>query len=925
MCVSLINKSYCLNRKNLKSCRQPLTRCGTIFFDRPIANQNSMQNSIVIENSPSFRETPQLKLNPISCIDLTDNNNNNKKHEESCSEDDLDPENSKLLLNLHGNKDFQPKKASEFSKTSIRTRVHTVFERGQANFENTPTGEGDMAMFSSQKKPETGLFSILFKQKYKTWMQDFSPQISVDKSSQSDLTKINLNGSSPRKDSQEHMREVAAVHNEDGFIDFFSDINLSGHVSEHSNHRSPLLKLKPAYDFGHLNVNVCDSVKSSLSSSKIVGHTESVERGKTHSEGLLQRFATGEELATLGIRAPQKIGTNDLNNKTPKFLLEDSILLSDNNEKHSPFERSSLGVANLESKPLYSENPVEKTMSIPEITIPVRGEKPHINLKNTPYFHERTTQFLLAGRTPLINNEKSPNGNGLSPRDFSQIQENKQFLDEEFQRRKVKNRTVLIDNPPTILKTAAKMRRSIRCEKKDVIRRNDEAIKQCIELEEKLREIFELDFSKSSIRTLELAIKLLAELKCVIMNPMQIKQSYEYYEILEILDFVNKIINVGNKYLKYKGISSRNIIREKDANPKRQTFRYRKRMKTIKVKPSSSLSLEKRKSKQIEGRVSKQPTKQELPRESSQENKQKSSRRSESEKSIEIQDAAMETVKTQRKTRFSLKYGKEGPSLQILKSPEETGSSTKGGGMDFLWKENEKTKESMNISIENIVEKTEKLATPLNNPERKLKVQTSLGYQRTDEGFNIKMSSPGIFKRQCLKKPTIKTKLLECGQFFLEDQQEKDEDTKDIRHSPIFKYTKRKSVEVLSPARKGSPEGRRKKKPRMSVIGTLTGNSNSGTIPENSKFSRKKNRLLSYQLTRKNGEDIMRECMKTSAKGNLEGEGDKMKKIEEDAVKEIREELKNIAEKSENSIDNIRVSHSLFQCIYAFFLCIYTF
>lgn len=881
-----------------------------------------MQDSIVIENSPSFRETPQLKANPISCIDLT---NNNAKPEESGSEDDLDPENSKSILNLHGNKDFQPKKASEFAKTSIRTRVHTVFERGQVNFENNLTGEGEMAMISSQKKPETGLFSMLFKQKYKTWMQDFSPQISVDKSSQSDQTKNNPNVSTPRKDSQEQIKEVAVVYNEDGFIDFFSDINLSGHVSEHSNHRSPLLKLRPAYDFGRLNINVCDSVKSSLSSSKGIGRTESVEREKTQSEGLLQRFATGEELATLGLRVQQKIGATDLKDKTPKFLLEDSILMSDNNEKPSPFQRSSVGIANSENKPSSSENPAEKTMSIPEITLPVGGEKPHLNLKKTPYFQERTTQFLLAGRTLLINNEKSPNGNGLSPRDFSQLQENKQFLDEEFQRRKVKNHTVLIDNPPTIIKTAAKMRRSIRCEKKDVIRRNDEAIKQCIDLEEKLREIFELDFSKSSLRTLEMAIKLLAELKSVIMNPIQIKQSYEYYEILEILDFVNKMINVGSKYLKYKGISSRNIIREKDANPKRQTFRYRKRMKTIKAKPSSSLSLEKaRKSKQTEGRVSKQPTKQELPRESSQEMKLKSSKRSESEKSIELQDAAIETLKTQRKTRFSLKYGKEGPSLQIIKSPEETGNSTKGGGFEFLWKENEKNQESLNISIENTVEKAGKLATPNNNQERKLKVQTSMGNQRTDEGFNIKMSSPGIFKRQCLKKPTIKTKLLECGQFFLEDQQEKDEDTKDIRHSPIFKYTKRKSVEVLSPARKGSPEGRRKKKPRMSVIGTLissstTGNSNSGTIPENSKFPRKKNRLLSYQLTRKKGEDIMKECLMSSAKAEFDEEREKIRKIDEDSIKEIREELKNIAEKSENSIDNIKVSTvSCFYCFNAF-------
>ena len=154
---------------------------------------------------------------------------------------------------------------------------------------------------------------------------------------------------------------------------------------------------------------------------------------------------------------------------------------------------------------------------------------------------------------------------------------------------------------------------------------------------------------------------------------------------------------------------------------------------------------------------------------------------------------------------------------------------------------------------------------------------------------NKGISSPGIFKRDLSKRPTIMTKILEYGQFFLEEKnRELDKDTKDIRHSPIFKFTKRKSVEVLSPIRKNSPEriNRRLKRSRKS---TVAAGLKSGTIPqdpiENMNFSRKKARHFSYQNQKKpNYDDFLKE---------IERRKEKNKEKENEIIKEKVEEEKN--------------------------------
>jgi hypothetical protein len=197
---------------------------------------------------------PLIKLTPISCEDLAFLQ---KKDSESESENEgKDLENTKSMKNLvirnnSSNKDFLPKKASDFAKTSNRTRGQTVYDGNLNEKEKDPN-----LLLNPQKKQDMSLFNMLFKQKYKTWLHDFSPQVSLDKSS-SDNNSNNIKLSNVKKEKD--------VNNEEGFIDIFSDMNVnSGNVSEDSNKISPSGKEKKVFDFIHIP----DSIKSSFSSSK---------------------------------------------------------------------------------------------------------------------------------------------------------------------------------------------------------------------------------------------------------------------------------------------------------------------------------------------------------------------------------------------------------------------------------------------------------------------------------------------------------------------------------------------------------------------------------------------------------------------------------------------------------------------------------
>ena len=313
-------------------------------------------------------------------------------------------------------------------------------------------------------------------------------------------------------------------------------------------------------------------------------------------------------------------------------------------------------------------------------------------------------------------------------------------------------------------------------------------------------------------------------------------------------------------------------------------------------------------------------------------------RRSESEVSIDKSGVLEQNNK--RKTRFSLKNCKEMPCLKVLRSPKldfdedykrkcliikEIENKTKTS-LDL----NEKNPISLEIPKENtskdykdevvsqkssrIIEKSEDSSLKKGNFSQKSPKNLKLElphFQKPELENNLKMSSPGIFKR-ALQKPSITTKILEYGQFFLEEKREKDHDTKDIRHSPIYKYTKMKSVEVLSPVKK-SPEEKKKKKLRMSIIGMV----NSGTLPENLQneqkvLLRKKKRHLSYQIKK---EEFIIESLNLMKKSKEKQDIKEASSLKNSGKKENKGNLminqiilKNIAENvSDTSQDNIKV------------------
>jgi len=399
-------------------------------------------------------------------------------------------------------------------------------------------------------------------------------------------------------------------------------------------------------------------------------------------------------------------------------------------------------------------------------------------------------------------------------------------------RRMKKGKTMLEETNLVINRSS--MQKSIRMEKKDIIRKDDEGIKICNKIEEKLREVSENEYTIGSNLKLESIIKYLQELKNLIYNGNiegTSHQPYEYYEIEEILEFMKKFLNIGEKYLNYKHLANQNLLRNDRGCVKKEFFRGWKKTKTVKSK-QNSFSLEKT-------RKSRTPNPNLV--------------------SFKRQKTRTEIIKPMEIDTNPLK--KPNKNLTLLTKFEKT---------DEIWLNNEdKTKELSNKlrlsikveqkpikSILSADEKAKKKVSFNEEEGRENMTKITLIKPTDFECMNVKgIASPGIFQQNSKKRPSIITRFLECGQFFTDENARiLDKNTKEIRHSPIFKYTKRKSVEVLSPDRK-SPERhlKRSKRPRQSAMGILRGG---GTLPldiiENyDKFPRKKARHYSYQIPRK--------------------------------------------------------------------------
>lgn len=500
------------------------------------------------------------------------------------------------------------------------------------------------------------------------------------------------------------------------------------------------------------------------------------------------------------------------------------------------------------------------------------------------------------------------------------------------------------------------LRRSVRGEKKEIIKKDDEGIKICELIVERLNEIFAQEFNKQSLEHCEILINKLKKLKNVICSgdtretPM--KTPYEYQETLEILEFVEKLAAQGRKLLKYRELSKKFVIKDENAE-KNADFSTKHRHFPLRGKKKTSCSLEKRQELQqkmqdfIEEKRKKQfsfvrRTKQQLKAGTLVISTTKS-KYSDSEKSFKSTGANPRTVRDLRaKTTFSMKYGgknRENSEVSPKSEEEKTHEENLRVSIESIEERSRNIAEKKDLSIENTKEIAKsKETTPLDlekppdfhskistiklkrvpfdedQAPKPLKINTERIKSPENSPQSKLLTSPCIFKASKFQRPFIKTRPLEYGQFF-KDKIEGNIDTRDIRHSPIYKFTKRKSVEVLSPVKKGSPRHRASKH-RKSTLCTFKNH----LVSEDIHGLRNSKRHFSYQFPLKNNdEDREKEKNKTNymlLKALLIQENDEIvneknencKEEEEDEKEEEKEKEKEVLDDSESQTDESEIS-----------------
>lgn len=398
-----------------------------------------------------------------------------------------------------------------------------------------------------------------------------------------------------------------------------------------------------------------------------------------------------------------------------------------------------------------------------------------------------------------LNSHLKPPGEDLPPLTTKTTVEKVNTISEsqEFNPKKrkiVRGKTIMLENKSQ--KPQLKPRNSVRSDQKETIKKDDEGIKICMILEEKLNGVSIQKFSQTDLENFTVFEKYIQKLKEVLSPQISepLKTPYEYHETIELLEFVGKVRKIGEKYLKNRELSRKFIIK----NPEFLNTLI-KQDKFLKKRNSLPLERNKKVLKNWGPEESMMKIQAGTPW---LENKPLL------KKSIDRKSVDEKSGKDSRKKEVFLE--KSPPKLQDF--PVKMESSQR-----------KKTQES---------EKNELTLLKL------IKVDDDL-----KESNAVKcLASPCVFRRQ--KRPEmIKTKALQFGQLFFEKSNVM-KDTKDIKHSPVTKFTKRKSVEVLSPVKKGSPltTGRKKRRKREStlVIGKK--------LIEDADFSRGKKRHFSHQI-----------------------------------------------------------------------------
>lgn len=130
-------------------------------------------------------------------------------------------------------------------------------------------------------------------------------------------------------------------------------------------------------------------------------------------------------------------------------------------------------------------------------------------------------------------------------------------------------------------------------ERKNTIRHDDKIVKACTELEKQLIDVCKFEFSKNSLRSLQIASQIAKEIKAFVENPGFAKLSPEFpKKVLDIIYFIKKVSSFGIQFLKFKTSSMRDVIKNKPSSPEKRSLALRNRIAKNKSR-RSMLVLEK--------------------------------------------------------------------------------------------------------------------------------------------------------------------------------------------------------------------------------------------------------------------------------------------------------------------------------------------
>ena len=360
-------------------------------------------------------------------------------------------------------------------------------------------------------------------------------------------------------------------------------------------------------------------------------------------------------------------------------------------------------------------------------------------------------------------------------------------------------------------RSMSSMLRSNIVEKKEIIRKEDKAIKACLMLEEHLRQFNETEFSKFSMRTLQASQQLLNDVKTAIELPsLNLRQGQEHIKVLETLEFLEKMTVLGTQFLKHNRNSNRGVIHEKAEKSGKRSNIFSARMANSlmsldKLQRSKADSFKSRDSKVVDS--SQEKSKKTPPTLKMNENKQKS-------------DESRSLMR---------------PSLDEISQIQNTGLNQEDNINKFNFQITEKQNEEKNQTFENL---------KIIPPRSLIKQSQGLGHE------------DGIISFKKFREVAT-------------------------QHSFGFLAKGRKTVTVISPIRRYSPQSRQKKKKITSIL-------------HRESEAQKLRRQVSFQVAKKKIEEsLIKYSLRSVVKEENVGKGQKGTEYSE-KVKDVWDKLNNL-------------------------------